>query len=325
MLCVKAVYRILNKMKSKTVFAIDLGGTQIKMGLVRGAEIISSTLIDANARNGLKERLPEIENCFNKLLEIASVSINEVAGIGMAIPGIIDSIEKKILTINDKYTDAPTIDLTKWAKKTWDLPLYLENDSRAALLGEWKFGKGKGYDNVVLMNLGTGIGTSAVIEGKILRGKHFQAGILGGHFMVNVNGDRCNCGNYGCAEAEASTWNLQKIVSNHPGFSDSLLFKQPHLDFKTIFHFAAAGDPLARVICNECMEIWSACALNLIHAYDPEILILGGGIMGSKEVILPYIQDKINQNAWAVWGKVKVTEASLINTAALLGVGSLVI
>ncbi|MBE9460871.1 ROK family protein [Dyadobacter subterraneus] len=312
-------------MEEKTVMAIDLGGTQIKMGLVRGAEILSSTQIDSQAGNGLRERLPEIEKCLNQLLEKASLSANDIAGLGMAIPGIIDSVDKKILTINDKYNDAPTIDLSEWAKKTWNLPLFLENDTRSALLGEWKFGKGKGYDNVVLMNLGTGIGTSAVIEGKILRGKHFQAGILGGHFMVNVKGDRCNCGNYGCAEAEASTWNLQKIVNSHPEFFDSLLFQQPQLDFKTIFRFAAAEDPLAVLVCNECLEIWSACAMNLIHAYDPEILIMGGGIMGSKEVILPYIQEKVNQNAWAIWGKVKVTEASLINTAALLGVGSLVI
>ncbi|WP_234648446.1 ROK family protein [Dyadobacter sp. CY356] len=312
-------------MEAKTVLAIDLGGTKIKMGLVRGAEILSSTQINSQAGNGLQERLPEIENCLNQLLDKTSVSIRDIAGLGMAIPGIIDSVDKKILTINDKYNDAPSIDLTEWARNTWNIPLFLENDTRAALLGEWKFGNGKGYDNIVLMNLGTGIGTSAVIEGKILRGKHFQAGILGGHFMVNIKGDRCNCGNYGCAETEASTWNLQKIVRNHPGFSDSLLFKQPHLDFKTIFQFAAAEDPLATLVCNECLEIWSACALNLIHAYDPEILILGGGIMGSKEIILPYIQEKVNQNAWAVWGKVKVTEASLINTAALLGVGSLVI
>ncbi len=190
--------------------AIDLGGTQIKMGLVRGAEILSSTQIDSQAGNGLKERLPEIEKCLNQLLQNASLSASDIAGLGMAIPGIIDSVDKKILTINDKYNDAPTIDLIEWAKQTWNIPLFLENDTRAALLGEWKFGKGKGYDNVVLMNLGTGIGTSAVIEGKILRGKHFQAGILGGHFMVNIKGDQCNCGNYGCAEAEASTWNLTK-------------------------------------------------------------------------------------------------------------------
>ena len=311
-------------MAQKTVMAIDLGGTRIKMGLVSGSEILFSTEMDSQAGNGLQERLPEIEKNMNGLLEKASLSALDIAGLGIAIPGIIDSVNNKILTINNKYNDAPGIDLNDWARKTWNLPLFLENDTRAAMLGEWKYGKGRGYDNAVLMNLGTGIGTSAVIEGKILRGKHFQAGILGGHFIVNVKGDQCNCGNYGCAEAEASTWNLPEILKKYPQHADSLLFRQSKIDFKTIFQLADANDPLALLVRNDCLEIWAACALNLVNAYDPEILILGGGIMASRDIILPHIEQKVNQNGWAVWGKVIVTEASLINTAALVGVGSLV-
>jgi len=311
-------------MSDNIVMAIDLGGTQIKMGLVRGSEIICSTQIDSQAGNGLRQRLPEIEKSMNELLEEASLSALDTAGLGMAIPGIIDSVEKKILTINDKYNDGPEIDLHSWASETWGLPVFLENDTRAALMGEWKFGKGKGYNNVVLMNLGTGIGTSAVIEGNILRGKHFQAGILGGHFVVNVKGNQCNCGNFGCAEAEASTWNLPEIIKKYPGHSDSSLYAYDKLDFRTIFQNAASNDPLALLVRNECLEVWAACALNLVQAYDPEILILGGGVMASGEIIIPHIQQKLDKNGWAVWGKVNVTEASLINTAALLGAGSLV-
>jgi glucokinase len=127
----------------------------------------------------------------------------------------VDSVNKKVLTINDKYGDVISLDLEKWAFEHFGVPLEIENDTRAALLGEWKFGNGRGYNDVVLMTLGTGIGTSAVIEGKILRGRHFQAGILGGHFIVNPKGKLCNCGNVGCAEAEASTWNLEEIVAEH--------------------------------------------------------------------------------------------------------------
>jgi glucokinase len=312
-------------MSDKTVMAVDLGGTQIKIGLVRGSEIICSTQIDSQARNGLGRRLPAIENSMGELLKKASLSISDIAGIGMAIPGIIDTVAKKILTINDKYNDGPDVDLCAWALEAWGLPIFLENDTRAALLGEWKFGQGKGFDNVVLLTLGTGIGTSAVIEGKMLRGKHFQAGILGGHFVVNVEGNLCNCGNSGCAEAEASTWNIQQVIRKFPGHFDSALFAYDKPDFKTIFQYAALNDPLALLVRNDCLEIWAACALNLVHAYDPEILILGGGIMASGDVILPYIQKKLDKNSWAVWGKVIVTEASLINTAALLGAGTLVI
>ncbi|SEI59030.1 glucokinase [Dyadobacter koreensis] len=312
------------EMSEKVVMAIDLGGTQIKMGLVRGSEIICSTQIDSQAGNGLRKRFPQIEKSMGELLNRASLSVSEISGLGLAIPGIIDSVDKKILTINDKYNDGPEIDFHAWSSKTWGLPVFLENDTRAALLGEWKFGKGHGYDDIVLMNLGTGIGTSAVIEGKILRGKHFQAGILGGHFIVDIKGNQCNCGTVGCAEAEASTWNLEQIVKKYSGHSEGFLSVSDKPDFKTIFQHAALNNPLALLVRNHCLEVWAACALNLVRAYDPEVLILGGGIMASREVIIPFIQQKLNNDAWAVWGKVMVTEASLINTAALLGVASLV-
>jgi len=309
----------------KIVMAIDLGGTKIKMGLVRGNSILTTGELDANSKFGLKERLPEIKDCMDNLLTNKSISLSQVFGVGISSPGIVDSINKRILSIDKKYSDAPGIDLTAWVKESWGLPLALENDARAALIGEWQYGKGTGYDNVVMMTLGTGIGTSAVIEGKVLRGKHFQAGILGGHFTVNTKGGQCNCGNYGCVEVEASTWNLQKLVTAHPDFSQSVLGVQVKLDFQTIFRCAENQDELAMKVRDECLDVWSACAINLIHAYDPELLILSGGIMASGDYILPYIQNKINQNAWTPWGKVKVCKAEFANTAALLGASYLVL
>ncbi|MFD1816662.1 glucokinase [Pseudarcicella hirudinis] len=310
-------------MEKKIVMAVDLGGTQIKLGLIHQSEILVTSQMDAQSHEGLGERLPEIAACFNNLLDQAGLSISNVIGMGIAVPGIVDSVHKKVLSINKKYSDVIELDLSRWVSETWNLPLFIENDTRSALLGEWKYGKGSGCNNLVLMTLGTGIGTSAVIEGNLLRGRHFQAGILGGHFTVNINGDLCNCGNYGCAEAEASTWNLYELAKKHPGFSKSRLSQTEILDFRTIFQYAERGDELAKTIRNKSLEVWSACAVNLIHAYDPDLLILGGGIMGSKDIIAPFIQSKINQHAWTAWGKVQVEAASFTNTAALLGVSSL--
>ena len=311
-------------MQQKVVIALDLGGTRIKLGLVRGAEILVSDELTAQANLGLQARLPHLVARINALLQQASLSVADVAGVGIAVPGIVDTVNQKVLTINDKYADAPQIDLVAWAENTWGLPLRMENDTRAAMIGEWWFGQGRGYDNLVLMMLGTGIGTSAVIEGRVLRGKHFQAGILGGHVIVNRQGTRCNCGMVGCAEAEASTWNLHQLVTNHPLYPQSVLSRESHLDFKSIFQNAEAGDALASIVRDECVDVWATCAYNLVQAYDPEVLILGGGIMASREFIIPRIQQKLDQNSWAIWGKVAVVEAALINSAALLGVSDLV-
>ena len=311
-------------MSRNIAMVMDIGGTRIKLGLVEDGKILSVMQMDAHSQNGLCERLPVMEEMMNSLLQQQSVNVNEIAGMGIAIPGVVDSKQKKILSIDNKFNDAPDIDLSAWVKETWHTGLQLENDARAALTGEWQYGNGKGYDNVVLITIGTGVGSSAVIEGKVLRGKHFQAGCLGGHFTVNIHGQKCNCGNYGCVEVEASTWNIERIAKANESYAGSALAKEEKIDFESIFRCASAEDQLAMQLMERCLNVWGACAVNLIHAYDPEILIVSGGVMGSADIIIPYLQKKVNENAWTPWGKVKVCAAENINTAALLGAAYLV-
>ncbi|MEZ0484395.1 ROK family protein [Fibrella aquatica] len=310
-------------MEEKAVIAIDLGGTRIKLGLVRAGTVLLTNQMDSQSGQGLQARLPQLETAISTMLAQASLTTADLIGIGIAIPGIVDPINKRVLTINGKYSDAPELDLPAWAGDTWGLPLYLENDTRAALLGEWQHGSGKGYDNVILMTLGTGIGTSAVIEGRLLRGRHFQAGILGGHVIINTNGNQCNCGTVGCAEAEASTWSLNQRATLHATYPQSLLGQYDTVDYEAVFRCAGQGDALAITLRNESIATWAACAYNLVQAYDPEILILGGGVMASRDVIIPPIQQRLNQNAWATWGHVAVVPGSLSDSAALLGVATL--
>jgi glucokinase len=309
---------------NKPALAIDLGGTKIKIGLVQAHEVIGTTSIDALSANGLKERLPHIKNAITELLTEHKISLSDLAGLGMAVPGIVDSKQKRILSIDKKFGDAPEIDFEGWCKEALVLKLSMENDARSALIGEWKFGKARDYENVVLMTLGTGVGSSAVIEGKLLRGKHFTAGILGGHFIINYKGSQCNCGNKGCVETESSTWCIAAKTRNSNGFSESKLSKEATIDFESIFRCAEQGDELAKQMKEESLNVWSACAINLIHAYDPEIILLTGGIMASSDYIIPYIQQQTDAHAWTPWGNVKIEAASFPATAALLGAGYLV-
>ncbi|MFD1144567.1 ROK family protein [Larkinella insperata] len=310
-------------MEQKAIIAIDLGGTRIKLGLVRAGTVLLTGQLDSQSGYGLQSRLPQIQATVNDMLAKADLSVPDLAGLGVAVPGIVDPVQQRVLSINAKYSDAPQLDLPKWARETWGVPLSLENDTRAALLGEWQYGSGRGYDNIVLMMLGTGIGTSAVIEGRLLRGKHFQAGILGGHFVQNPQGNRCNCGAVGCAEAEASTWSLNQRAVTHPHYTQSLLCHYNTVDFGAIFCCAEKGDALATILRNESIAVWATCAYNLVQAYDPEVLILGGGVMASRDAIIPPIQHRLNQNAWATWGNVAVVPSLLKDSAALLGAAHL--
>lgn len=301
-----------------------MGGTKIKIGIIHGNSVLASSSIDANSSYGLRSRLPYIQETVESLLQQQSLSLKEIAGLGIASPGIVDNHQKKILSIDKKFEDAPYINLEEWCLQTFSLPFFIENDARAALLGEWKYGKAKDYENIVLMTLGTGIGSAAVMEGQLLRGKHFTAGILGGHSVINYKGEPCNCGNKGCVETEASTWNLTSISKADKNFAESRLAFAPTIDYELIFSFAEEGDKTALQIRDQSLQAWSACAINLIHAYDPEVLVLSGGVMASSSQIIPYIRQQVEAHAWTPWGKVKIETAEFPATAALLGIAHLI-
>lgn len=304
--------------------ALDLGGTRIKIGIVEAGRLLAHSVIGAESAEGFRKRLPSIENEMASLLRQTGMSRTEVSGIGLSMPGIVDVNEKRLLSVNGKFSDAVGFDFAGWARDRWSLPVVLENDARSALIGEWRHGAGRGCDNLVMVTLGTGIGGAAVIEGKVLRGIHYQAGILPGHFTVNVHGAACNCGNVGCVEAEASSWRLPDIVANNPLFSTSSLSKLDVIDYKAVFGQARLGDSLSAEIVSLSIETWAACVINLIHAYDPEIVIVGGGIARSAPDILPGISEKVSKHAWTPWGKVRIVPAEQPDFAALLGAAHLV-
>src|SRR5207302_9507891 len=147
------------------------------------------------------------------------------------------------------------LDLPARGREALGLPLTIENDARMALLGEVYAGAARGFTDVVMMTLGTGIGGVAMIEGKLLRGKHAQAGCLGGHLPVLFTGRRCTCGAIGCAEAEAAGWALPGIVKDWPGASNSTLSKYANVGFKELFEQAGCGDAIATAIRDRCLAV----------------------------------------------------------------------
>ena len=158
-----------------------------------------------------------------------------------------------------------------------------------------------------------------MIQGRLLRGRHAQAGCLGGHLPVLFNGRRCTCGAIGCAEAEAAGWSLPQVCRATRGFDGSPLAKEEPITFERLFHHAACGDPVALEVRERCLAVWGALVVGLIHAYDPEIVVLGGGVMRSSAAILPFLQNYADHHAWTPWGKVRLRPAELGNEAALLG------
>lgn len=299
---------------------IDLGGTRIKTGLVVGNAVVKRSIINAESGKGLAAKLPQVKNEIESLLKTAGIEINCLKGIGLAFPGLVDVNRQRVLSTNEKYDDAPGLDISQWVNDQWAIPFFMDNDARMAAAGEWKYGAATDTDNMVMMTIGTGIGSAVVMEGRLMRGKHFQAGCLGGHISIQYNGKECTCGNKGCVEAYGSTWGLPEIVRTAPGYGSSILAKETVIDFAAVFYAAQNGDAFAIKIQQQYMDIWATSVINLIHAYDPEVVVLGGGVLDSQNIILPYIIKKVEQLAWTPWGQVQIRPTKLFDDAGILGV-----
>jgi glucokinase len=170
-----------------------------------------------------------------------------------------------------------------------------------------------------MVTLGTGLGTAALINGHILRGRHGQAGVLGGHFTIRQGGYLCTCGNRGCAEAEASTSVLPLIARADFAFSASTLQRLVVIDYSSVFRLAREGDRCAMALRTRAIEVWSALIVNLIHAYDPERVIVGGGIVAGAEDFFADLERQIHLHAYTPWGRVQIVPAQLGDAAALFG------
>lgn len=297
---------------------IDLGGTVVKIGIVSDGRVLGVRKIDTEASRRLTTMLPKIEDAIVSLLEERRDDTVELAGIVLAFPGIVDFKGKKAAATNAKYDDAPSIDLQEWAVKKFDVPFAIDNDARMALIGEWLYGAGMGSENMVMMTIGTGIGTGAIVDSRPLYGHNWCAGSLGGHMTVDYRGRKCTCGNIGCVEAHSSSFFLPQIIREHPEIAPGFRDDVSNYNFKTLFGKYREGDRDATIVVTECMDVWSAGIVEYIHAYDPEIVVIGGGVMRSEDIILPYIRQKVEKYSWQPITKVKIAASSLGDDAALL-------
>ena len=300
--------------------AIDLGGTITKIGVIYEHKIVAYEELESHSGKGLAPLLSVIGKTVGNMVSRCGLSRREAMGAGLAFPGIADHAGKRVVATNAKFDDACELDLERWCRETWGCDFVLDNDSRLATIGEWQHGAGIGADNLVLMTIGTGIGTGVIIKGEPLYGANSMAGSLGGHFVVDYRGRRCTCGNRGCVESMSSSFFLPQIIRDHPLLSTPFKQEMADCDFKALFARAASPDPDAQLLCRECMDVWAAAIITYIHAYDPQRVILSGGIMNSRETILPYLQRIVDKHAWCPVQKVEVVSSQLDDHAALMGI-----
>jgi glucokinase len=302
-----------------TVMAIDTGGTRIKIGLVHEGRVMAETIIPAESDKGLAPALPRIEAALRQLCHSRAIVPGDCTGVAMGFPALVDFTRGRVLNHYGKFADAIHIDLEGWCRTAFGIPFALENDARLAMIGEWQNGAGKGCNNFAIITLGTGIGTAVLSEGRPLRGPHFLAGNLGGHLIVQLDGVPCTCGVNGCVEAETGSAYLPERARRHPGFGDSVLKETPIIDYKNVFEAAAAGDAVAAALRDRSLSLWGALCVNLARSFDLEVILLGGGIMGSADIILPALQAYCDRHARMLWGSITIKPTEYPDHMALLG------
>ena len=138
--------------------------------------------------------------------------------------------------------------------------------------------------------------------------------------IVDYRGRRCTCGNVGCTEAHSASFFLPQIIGENTSLSDEFRMDESNFTYKVLFDKYRQSDRDAQVVLCECMDVWAGAIVNYIHAYDPDVVVIGGGIMKSADVILPYLQEKVDALAWCPAGKVRLMASQLGDDAALLSV-----
>ena len=303
--------------------ALDIGGTRMKLALLEDGKIIKEGIVESYRDDKYQKNLDKAEAEGRRLM--AEAGIEKIDGLGIAFPGLVNPKEKVVVSANGKFVDAIGYDLTGWVKRTFDCPFILDNDSNAALIGEMTYGCAQDTKDAVMMIFGTGVGAAAVMDGRLIRGKHYQAECIGGHMVIEAGPDAtpCNCGNIGCMEANASSWALPLFAKKDPLFESSALSKLDVIDYKNLKACADAGDELAVKLLRRSLDCWSANLCNLIVAYDPEVIILSGGIARMGEALRKPLEEHVHKYAWTPWGHPDIRLAANPEASVVLGLHKL--
>lgn len=310
---------------------IDIGGTNLKAGLVNEAGVLLTTEKMKVAELADPAKMAwTLYVLVQKLCQSADIPLEKVASVGVGVPGTVEIHYGTILyTCNLPWRNVP---LRKLFHQLCPLPLYIENDANCAALAEYFAGAGRGTKRFITITLGTGIGGGIVHNGKISHGSNGMAGEVG-HMVIDWNGEECPCGRKGCWERYASAKALkrmtQKAMEEHP---DSILAQvveenAGHVSGQSAFIAARRGCPVGQQVCDQYVAYLAAGITNLINIYQPDALAIGGGVSNEEDAqlllplrrlveqeSLPCAPDKRTRIVRAELG----TQAGLIG-AALLG------
>ncbi|KAJ50267.1 glucokinase [Clostridium tetanomorphum] len=310
-------------MNKKYVVGVDLGGTKIYTALVDlEGNIVKERNVETEANKGELQVLYKIMETIDNVIE--GIDLKEVKAIGIGSPGPLDV--KKGIILSASNLPFRNFSLVKPIEDKYNISTYLDNDANVATLAEFMFGTGKGTENMIYITASTGIGAGAMINGKIYRGSTGNALEIG-HTTVMKDGPKCGCGNSGCAESLGSgTAIMKKAKEACKNNIETSLKKYDNLTAKEVFEEAKKGDKVSKEILEFCLSYLGIAVANIINTFDPEMVVIGGGVANGGQVVFDTINREVENRCWkAISDNCKIEKAKLGGKAGVLGAAALAI
>lgn len=311
--------------KQKPVLAVDLGGTKILTAVIGiGGRILARKYCLTRADEGLGVVVQRILSALDSVLKEAGMDLSQVGGISLAAAGAIDAT-RGVITVSPNlpgWNDVPLRDIIKEKLKT---DTWLINDAKAAALGEYHFGAGRGTRNLIYLTVSTGIGGGIITNGELYFGHRGSAGEIG-HMTIDTNGPPCACGNVGCLEVMASGTAVAKDALERLNRGEKSMLREivsgdlAQVTAKEVAGAAAKGDGLALEVITRAATYLGVGLVNLVNTLNPEIIVIGGGMSKMGALLFDPAKRVVAERALPLAVEsVRIVPADRPDDAGLLG------
>ena len=287
----------------KYAFGVDIGGTTCKIGFFdTNGTLLDKWEIKTNTENNGESILSDVAKAVDNKLAQEAISKDDVQGIGIGVPGPVDSQGVVHRCVNLGWG---VVNVAEELGNLTGLTIKVGNDANVAALGEMWQGGAKGSKDVIMVTLGTGVGGGIIVDGKVVAGFNGAGGEIG-HITVNNDEiEACNCGQYGCLEQYTSATGIVRLGKE--------------ITAKEVFDAAKAGDAIAIGLVDEVCEILGSTLSNIACVVNPEIIVIGGGVSKAGDILLDNIKKHFVETAFMACRDTKFALAGLGNDAGMYG------
>lgn len=304
---------------------VDLGGTNIKVSVFTSDfRLLGENRTPTQVEHGSDHVLSRIYENITALLDELHLDASDIRCMGIGVPGILD-IPNGISRFSPNFPKWKEVPIAAWMENHLHIPVFIDNDARVNLYGEWRFGAGKNRKNVLMITLGTGLGGAAVVDGRVIYGATGSAGEIG-HINMYREGRECRCGSSGCLGRYVSALGILRTFREKVESGDESIvcdWVQGDLSKVTAAMLSDAydaGDVTAIETMKETGELLGYGLCAVFSLYNPEIIIVGGGMSNTGDRLLQYTRAILEKHALRIpYAACTIVTAVLGDSAGMLG------